>query len=245
MLMSIVASIKEDVGAHAAEAFGTVTLGIPSALQELLTTRVVSRFAKQHPKALLRVREGTSRDIRDGLASGDVDIAFLSAEEPSNPFECRTLLTETLVAIALPDDGLTMTRPISVQSLCYNPLILTPYPNSLRTLIDRAAAGVGAEVRISVEADQSTLMLDLVQQGLGYAILPYCAAHEPLNAGLVSVSPIENLHMSWNIAFSKERSLSTAARSLYALLSSEAEQLVLQQQWPTAVLTARAGQLGS
>ena len=237
-VMKDVASMREDVGSQALEPVGTVTLGIPSALRHLLTARVAARFSLQFPKALLRIREGTSRDIRDRVASGETDIALFSTEEPSSPFECRPILSEQLVAIALPGVRLSMAHPMSVKNLCRSPLILTSYPNSLRTIVDRAAQDAGAEIKVSVEVDMSALMLDLVRQGLGYAVLPYCAVHVPLQAGLVSACPVRNLRISWIAAYSRERSLSTAAKHLMTILSSEAEQLVKTNQWPTATLTA-------
>jgi LysR family transcriptional regulator, nitrogen assimilation regulatory protein len=237
-VMKDVASMKEVVSAQGLEPVGTVTMGIPSALRHLLTTRVAARFTHQFPKALLRIREGTSRDIRDGVASGETDIALFSTEEPSNPFECTPILTEKLVAIALPEVRLSMAHSMSVRALCRNPLILTSYPNSLRTIVDRAAAAAGAEVKVSVEVDMSALMLDLVRQGLGYAILPYCAVHVPLQANHVSACPVKDLQISWIAAYSRERSLSTAAQHLLRVLCAEARQMVITNQWPTASLPA-------
>lgn len=240
-VMKDVASMKEQVSAQSLEPVGNVTLGIPSSLRTMLTTRVAAKFSLSFPKALLRVREGTSRDIRDGVAQGDTDIALFSTEEPSHPLICSRILSEQLVAIALPEARLSMSRPITMKSLCRNPLVLTSYPNSLRTIVDRAAADAGAQVQVSAEVDMAALMLDLVRQGLGYAVLPYCAVHELLGAGLVSASPVKNLRIEWVAAHSRERILSTAGQTLLKTLMAEAKSLVSTGQWPTAVLSAAAG----
>jgi len=235
-VMKDVTAMKEQVSAKALEPVGVVTLGIPTSLRSLLTNRVAAKFSLSFPKALLRIREGTSRDIRDSVAQDQTDVALFSSEEPSNPFECTPVLSEQLVAVALPEARLSMKRPISIQALCRNPLVLTSYPNSLRTIVDRAAAAEQVEVKVRVEVDMSPLMLDLVRQGLGFAVLPYCAVHELLKANLVSACPVKNLRIEWLIAHSRERALSTAASHLLAMLKAEAEQLTTTGQWPTAIL---------
>lgn len=235
-LMKEIAGIKQDVSAHAEEPSGNVALGVPSALRVLFTSRIAARFALEQSKVLLRIREGTSRGIRDSVASGETDLAIFSTEEPQKPLQCEPLLSEQLVAIGLPEAGLSMDRPITVRELCKQPLILTSYPNSLRQIVDRAASKARVEVKVRIEVDMSPLMLDLVRRGLGYAILPYCAAHELLSAGLVTVSPVRGLQIHWVTAHSRERTLSLAAQRLRETLMSEARQMVLTGQWRTAML---------
>jgi LysR family nitrogen assimilation transcriptional regulator len=239
-VMKDITSIKEVLSSQALEPTGTVTLGIPSSLRAMLTRRVATRFSKAFPKVLLRIHEGSSRAIRDSVAAGQTDIALFSTEEPFSQFKCTPMLSEKLLAIMPPDAGLSMDHPIDIRTLCRTPLILTSYPNSLRKLIDRAASEAGVEIKVSMEVDMSALMCDLAAQGLGCAVLPYCAAHELLAAKQVSAAPVKGLTISWIAAYSRERILSTAAQHLFTALTSEAQQLVAAGQWPTATLSTTA-----
>jgi len=238
VVLKDIESIKETLSARGAEPLGIVNLGVPSALRSLLTAKIACRFSELCPKALLRIHEGTSRGIRDGVASGDTDIAIFSTEEPSHPFTAVPLLSEQLVAIGGPSDDLSMDRPISVKRLCKNPLILTTYPNSLRQIVDRAAAKAGLAIDVSMEVDMSALMIDLATRGLGYAVLPACAAVLPVKSGLISAAPIRDLRISWVAAHSKERALSVAAQYLLKIITAEARSLVLDGDWPTANLAS-------
>src|SRR5690606_22302308 len=224
-LLKDVASIKETFGARVVEPLGTVTLGVPSALRSLFTNKIAAQFAELCPKALLRIHESTSRGIRDSVAAGETDIAIFSTEEPSHPLTSLPLLSEALVAIGLPDDKLSMNKPISVRRLCLNPLILTTYPNSLRQIVDRAARSARVECKVSMEVEMSALMIDLAMQGLGYVVLPACAAVTPLKSGLIAAAPVAGLRISWVVAHSKERALSTAAQYLLKIITSEAMRL--------------------
>lgn len=236
ILLKEVGEIKQEVGARAEEATGVVGLGAASALRSLFTSRIAARYAQEQPKVLLRVREGTSRRVRDQIAAGEIDVAIFSTEEPRKPLQSELLLSEQLVAIGLPQTGLSVNKPISVRELCKNPLILTTYPNSLRQIIDRAAAKAGAEVKVRLEVNMSPLILDLVRRGIGYAVLPYCAAHELLDAGMVGVSPVRGLWIHWVVAHSRERSVSLASRRLIDTIFGEAQSMVSAGQWPMAKL---------
>jgi LysR family nitrogen assimilation transcriptional regulator len=236
-LMHDVTALREEVSAQATEPSGTVSFAAPSALRSLLTTDVAASFTRTFPKVRLTVHEGMSRGARDMVANGDADVAIFSTQEPVHPLKCEPLLSEQLVAIGRADAGLSMNAPVSVKELCRHPLILTAYPNSLRTIVDNAAAKAGTVAQPSVEVDTSALMLDLVARGLGYAVLPCCAAHGNLAAAQFSAAPVRGLRIAWVIATSRERVSSVAASRLVETTLAHAHQLVHSGHWPTAVLT--------
>lgn len=236
VLLKDVALMKEEVSARSLEPIGGVGLAVPTALRSLLTARVTAGFCTAHPKAVLTVHEGMSRSARDMVASGGADVAIFSTQEPADPLKCEPLLSEQLVAIGRPDAGLRMDRRLSIKELCRQPLILTSYPNSLRQIVDRAAAQAGEVARARVEVETSSLMLDLAVRGVGIAVLPYCAAHDGLSAGLVSAAPVRALRISWVVATSRERVRSVAAQRLVELVYAEARALVKGAHWPTATL---------
>ncbi|CAM3941297.1 LysR family transcriptional regulator [Bordetella muralis] len=234
-VMKDITAIKEDMSSQALEPTGTVTIGVPSSLRGMLTKRMAARYASAFPKVLLRIHEGSSRDIRDSVASGKTDIAIFSTEEPFSQFHCTPLLTEKLLAIMPTNAGLSLDRPVDMRTLCRSPLILTSYPNSLRKLIEKAAAKAGVDIKVCMEVDMSALMLDLVAEGLGCAVLPYCAVHDLLRAKQISAAPVKGLTISWIVAYSRERTLSNAAQHLLTMVISQAQRLVEDGQWPTAI----------
>lgn len=228
--------LKEEIGAHANEPSGTVGLGVPSALRTILTSRIAGTYAISYPNALLKIRESMSRVVREMVTSGETDVAIFSTEEPRKLLRCEPLLSEQLVAIGPLEARLSMRHAMSIEMLCKHPLILTSYPNSLRQIIDRAASKAGTTAHPSVEVDMAALMLDLVRQGIGYAVLPYSAAKELLSSNLISACPLHDMRISWVVATSQERMQSVASKRLTELIFSEVKQLVTTGQWLTAEL---------
>jgi LysR family nitrogen assimilation transcriptional regulator len=229
--------LKEEVGAQANEPSGSVGLSIPSSLRALLISKVAGDYASTYPKVHLNIREGMSRAARDMVATGETDAAIFSTQEPINSLNCQPLLSEQLFAVGTVEARLSLRCPLTVEALCRNPLVLTGYPNSLRQIVDQAAAAAGTIARARIEVDMATLMLDLVRCGLGYAVLPYCAIDDGLKAGLISAAPVLGMRINWLVATSRERAQSIASARLIELIFSEARQLVSSGRWLTAELS--------
>jgi LysR family nitrogen assimilation transcriptional regulator len=227
--------LKEEVGAQANEPSGHVGLGVPSSLRTLLSGSVARTYARRYPKVQLSIREGMSRSARDMVATGETDVAIFSTQEPLNALNCEPLLSEQLFAVGPLEAGLSPNRPLSVKTLCKNPLILTTHPNSLRQIVDDAATAAGVVAHAGIEVDMAPLMLDLVQRGLGYAVLPYSAVDEGLKANTISAAPVRGMRISWVIATSRERAQSIASARLTEMILSEAQELVSTGRWLTAV----------
>src|SRR5690606_26459050 len=148
--------LKEEIGAQMNEPTGNVVLSIPSSLRTLLTSRVASGYALRYPKALLKIREGMSRTVRDMVTTGEADLAVFSTQEPIISLDCQPSLSERLLAFAPAEAELPPHKPMSVKALCRSPLMLTACPNSLRQIIDRAAVAAGTTTHARIEVDSST-----------------------------------------------------------------------------------------
>jgi LysR family transcriptional regulator, nitrogen assimilation regulatory protein len=235
-LLRELGSVKDELAAAADEPFGTVTLAIPPSLRPLLTTRVVTLFRLTWPKVRIRVTEGMSIAMRDAVVQGRADVALVSSREPAEQLEREHLLTESLVLFAPPEVGLRLSEPVPVRSLAERDLILTPFPNALRRLVDDALVKAGVPREPQVEVDLAQLMVDLVRQGVGYGVLPYCAVHDLVERRAVSAAPVTGLKITWVVATARERPTTVAALKLIGTIRAEMRTLVGSGAWKTAVL---------
>ena len=65
-----------------------------------------------------------------------------------------------------------MAEPIALQALARQLLVVPSRPNALRMLLERQMADIGCQPRIAMEIDGVPAILDLVSEGVGYAVLP-------------------------------------------------------------------------
>ncbi|HYF19515.1 MAG TPA: LysR family transcriptional regulator [Ramlibacter sp.] len=227
-------ALKANAAAIGTEPTGVLTVGAPPSLRPMLVAGFAAAFTRAHPKVRLQLREGTSRSMRDALARGDLDLAILSTLEPVDEFRRFPLLDEAVCLVGPPQARLSMRKPTPVSALKDRPLVLTPYPNSLRQIVDTTLADLGVASAPVAEADMVAMMLDLVRRGVGFTVLAYCAVHEGLTTHYVSASPLRGLRIAWVVCQSRERPETAAIRAARQALFETARAQLKAGVWKTA-----------
>jgi LysR family transcriptional regulator, nitrogen assimilation regulatory protein len=215
--------LKRVVSNTNAEPSGTLRIGAPTSLCSVLMAPLLQQFHQEYPSVLLTHKNGTSKGIRDALADGELDLAIVADQESVQIFARQALFSEALCLVSAVNAGLRMQFPATLKQLAKHPLILTAYPNSLRVIVDRAMHEKNLTPQSIIETDTANMMLDLVQLGVGSAVLPASGVARAVEQGLVSACPIRNLRIQWILAHSRERSQTAASLRAVALLREMTE----------------------
>ena len=235
-LLAEMARVRDEVGAPARELRGELNFGMPPSMQQMVTVPLIRAFRAAHPGVSLRFTEGISATLSEALLLGRIDVAVISANEPIASLANQLLLSEDMVLVAPRSARLRLAKPVSIAEVAERPLIVTPRPNSVRALIEKALAAHGRALRPVLEANATSVMLQMVAAGQGWTVLPYSAVHAALLAAQVCAAPVEGLRIAWTIAQSRERTLSRAGAELARLLREQASEAVRGGRWPSAEL---------
>ena len=238
-LLADVGRLKAEIMARADEPTGSVRLASSNSLSHILTARVVARYRALYPAVSIRVNENTSMVVREAIANNAADIAILSDRESFAGLSKEPLLTERLLLIGPREAKLKLSQAVEPKALTEIDLILTPFPNGLRRVVDAILVRAGKTSTTKVEVDTNSLMIHMARLGVGYAVLPYSGVHDALQRGEVSAAPIRGTRWGWAVASSRERALSTAAEKLATLIFSETRLLLDGGQWATASASAK------
>jgi LysR family nitrogen assimilation transcriptional regulator len=195
-----VALAKEDLSSARGELSGRVSIGLPPSLSRLLTVPLTKAFQAELPMAKLRLTEGFSVLMLEGLHIGNLDMALLYNPAGSADLEQTLLHEEALVLISNTEspvlDEPTPVRTesievqnkqsITLQATSRLPLILPSRPNAFRQLLDHEMTRLGVKPKIVMEVDGLNAILSLVAEGIGHAVLPsYTLAHYPKGSFVV------------------------------------------------------------
>ncbi len=181
-----VALAKEDLSATRGELSGRVSIGLPPSLSRLMTVPLTQAFQAELPMAKLRLTEGFSVVMLEGMRMGNLDMALLYNPASSADLEQTLLHEEALVLISVSQDGIDLERTITLQATSRLPLILPSRPNAFRQLLDHEMTRLGVKPKIAMEVDGLNAILSLVAEGLGHAVLPsYTLAHYPQSSFVV------------------------------------------------------------
>lgn len=172
-----VALAREELGSVRGALAGRVSIGLPPSLSKLITVPLTREFQRRLPDAQLTLTEGFSVVMYEGLRSGRLDMAVLYNTPHSPDTETRLLQREALVLISSrPSVQRHKVPPLKsrmpLSALADLPLIVPSRPNAFRLLIDTELARLNARPQIVLEVDGLNAILDLVREGLGFAVLP-------------------------------------------------------------------------
>lgn len=172
-----VALAREELSSARGALAGRVSIGLPPSLSKLITVPLTRAFQLRLPDAQLTLTEGFSVVMYEGLRSGRLDMAVLYNTPHSPDIERRLLQREALVLISSTasvqrHQVAPLRSRMPLLALADLPLIVPSRPNAFRLLIDTELARLNVRPRIALEVDGLNAILDLVREGLGFAVLP-------------------------------------------------------------------------
>jgi len=143
-ILSDVDAMVDDVLARDHRLRGTVTLGLPPTVAEVLATPLVAESLRTYPDVKLRIVAGFSGHVQDWLLRGTIDIGVTYQGAKVPLVRTHPLLLERLFLIEPPG---APSKPITLPEALSRSLILPSPSHGLRKLVDDAAARRSSRLR--------------------------------------------------------------------------------------------------
>jgi LysR family nitrogen assimilation transcriptional regulator len=199
--------VEADILAEANEPRGQLSLGLPPSLHKL-STGLLEALREKYPRLFVRTWVATSVDLRTMLLSGKLDLAVYASSEEDTQIGIQTLFAEPLRLVG--PRGTLTSDSVSWDSIGSLPLMLTSRPNSVRLAVEAAVLRHRRDINVILEVNDVPLLTHLVAKGVGYSILPSSALSNI--AGQVDSAQLPGAGLTWIVAHSNERPLSTGAK---------------------------------
>ena len=165
---------REEMGRVRGSLAGRVAVGLPTSLARVLTVPLTRAFRQQMPQASISISEGLSVAMQESLLNGRLDIAVLYNAQAGLETDITPLLEENLMLVQARPPGLQEEPPpgpISLKAVSQLPLVIPSRPNAIRMHIESQMADIGCRLKIALEIDGVSAILDLVADGAGSAVL--------------------------------------------------------------------------
>ena len=208
---------REELGRVRGALAGRVAVGLPSSLARVLTVPLTRAFRAEMPDATLSISEGLSVAMQESLVNGRLDIAVLYNTQPGSEVDISPLLEEDLLLVQARPPGLLEDQasgPVTLKDVAQLPLVIPSRPNAIRMHVESEMANLGCRLKIALEIDGVSAILDLVADGAGSAVLSR-------NAVASSVRPS---------AFTVRTIVQPALRTKVSLATSALRPVTLTQQ---------------
>lgn len=231
--------LADDISGNRTPLRGTVTLGLPPTVSEILATHLIERTMEFYPEVKLRIISGFSGHVQDWLLRGKIDLGVAYEGQKSPSVKAQPIIIERLFLIQSADragaqDGV----PIPTREALAEPLILPNPEHGLRGRVESIAHDERIDLNVILEIDILPTMLDFVGRGLGSTILPLVSVAPDIRVGRLIARPIEQPTIDRTLVLMTPLNQpgSRLTSHFAAFLTTEVQKMVTSGQWPGTTL---------
>jgi LysR family transcriptional regulator, nitrogen assimilation regulatory protein len=215
-LLGAVDDLKAEVRTENREPSGTVRLGAPSSLADILYAPLAELFVKRFPRVRLELSEGLTDAMLDRLLRAELDMAIVTSPDHNDHLEYETLVVERVFLIGPPRDPLFKRGTVSRAEFNRLPAAIVPL----------ARNPFPANVPFALRVDSSTTMKKIVAAGLGYGVLPFSGFAGEVAAGTLAAALLPWMRAERVLALPRGRPVSRATREVIGALKEVCASLV-------------------
>lgn len=183
---------------------GSLSIGTVHSLPVFLNLpMLISRYHAENPGIELRLRQGETAGLLEQLRTGKLDLAFLPLLDPPDDIVTGIIACEDLVAIVPLSHPLAGQSDVQLRNLVQYPFVDFELGWGTRSLTDLAFGQAGLQRQTAFDVTDLETIVDLVEQGLGIALLPETIA-EPRRSK-ISICELAEPAICWELVVAHQR----------------------------------------
>lgn len=205
---------------------GTLYVGTEQCIAGVHVPSLLARFRSEHPEVEIRLRQAGSAELAESVGAGRLDLAFVAlCGRPPQGVRLLPVTGESLVLLCHPRHRLAAGSQARWAELKGEALVDFQPDWGVRQLTDQAFAAAGVERLVALEVNDVHSLLELVEEGLGIAVVPAHFARKPQASGLTAVPLTDGPQPVWEVsaALPDGDAASPAARELCSYLGLPAD----------------------
>jgi LysR family transcriptional regulator, nitrogen assimilation regulatory protein len=214
--------IRDDLQSAQGPPSGRVVLGLVPTVSCVLSARFARRCVENFPGISLRIVESYSGHLIEWLHRGEMDLSIIYGRTADLHLAAQPLGRDQMVAVGPRGCGLSRKKQVEIGWLLRQRLVLPSHSHGLRALIEHAAALKKIKLDVQLEADSFRVLTSLVEEGLGFALLPPSSVRAEVAGGRLETAAVARpLLRELIIASPIDRPASIATTAVTALLREE------------------------
>lgn len=180
-LLAAAEDLVQLAAASAEPMTGALRLGAIPTLAPFLLPRILPGLRAKYPRLQLLLREDISASLLQRLADGQLDFVLLALPFDTGDMQVRPLFDDEFWLVGREDDPALKARRATVSAPLSERLVLLEEGHCLREHTLAACPRGDTSRRSGVEATSLLTLVQMVESGIGLALVPEIA----LNSGLL------------------------------------------------------------
>jgi DNA-binding transcriptional LysR family regulator len=148
---------------------------------------ILSKFRKTHPNVEVRIFETPSAAVAELVGSGDVEFGLSVIQANRWDLDIETIWEAQMVLACPHDHAFANKRSVSWKELLDTPLIRVGAKTAIRTIIEDAVSAARLPLNWQYEVQHVETAVNLVEAGLGLAVVPSVDVALHRGRGLVAI----------------------------------------------------------
>ena len=182
--------VRDEIQSAGGPPSGRVVLGLVPTVSCVISARLARRTVDTYPGISLCIVESYSGHLMEWLHRGEMDLALIYGPSSDLHLTVQSLGRDTIVAVGPRGSGLAQKKQVDIGWLLRQRLVLPSHSHGLRALIEHAAAKKKLKLDVKLEADSFRVLTSLVEEGLGYTLLPPSSVRNEVAAGRLETAAI-------------------------------------------------------
>lgn len=199
---------------------GAITIAAALSICTYLLPDVLKRFQAAHPKTLITVRSGHSKEVLGMVLAGEAELGL--ARSLLHPgIETVSLRDDPLILVSAPAGVMARAGRARLEDVAAQPLILFDRGSSDWTLSHGLFRRAGLVPNVVLEVESIEAAKRMVERGIGLAFLPQLAVGREIRRRrlrAIDIRDAEPLSRSLDVIHPRQRPLSTEAQALLKTL---------------------------
>jgi len=182
--------VRDEIQSAGGPPSGRVVLGLVPTVSCVISARLARRTVDRYPGISLCIVESYSGHLMEWLHRGEMDLALIYGPSSDLHMTVQSLGRDTIVAVGPRGSGLAQKKQVDIGWLLRQRLVLPSHSHGLRALIEHAAAKKKLKLDVKLEADSFRVLTSLVEEGLGYTLLPPSSVRNEVSSGRLETAAI-------------------------------------------------------
>ena len=182
--------VRDEIQSAGGPPSGRVVLGLVPTVSCVISARLARRTVDRYPGISLCIVESYSGHLMEWLHRGEMDLALIYGPSSDLHLTVQSLGRDPIVAVGPRGSGLAQKKQVDIGWLLKQRLVLPSHSHGLRALIEQAAAKKKLKLDVKLEADSFRVLTSLVEEGLGYSLLPPSSVRNEVADGRLEAAAI-------------------------------------------------------
>jgi LysR family nitrogen assimilation transcriptional regulator len=232
-LVRQIEQVRDDIKSTEGNPAGRVVLGLVPTVSAVLAGRLAHRILSQFPGISLGIVESYGGHLVEWLHRGEMDLAVTYGPAIDLHLCAQSIGYEDIAVVGPPGSGLEARKQVDLDWLLKQKLIVPSKAHGLRTLLEKSVSRRKATLKALIEVDSYRAQISLMEEGLGYTLLPASAIRAELAAKRLEMAILVNPTISRELVLASPAAgtPSIATTAVSTAILSEIELLSRKGRW--------------